>query len=239
MRIAIIDDERPARSELKYQINLLSGIDCEIVEGDSGAVALELAAEYQFDLWFLDINLGDINGTKLVQAIKRMQSDTKIVFVTAYSQYAVEAFELGVDDYVMKPFEQKRVEKVFHKLFSEKKDKSGQKSKHKIGINISGKTVFEEIEDIVYIESHNRKCKIHVAEKEYIDARTISEMENLLDDKLFYRVHKSYLINLKKVKEIFSWSANNVCVRLNGYENIPISVSREKVKELKCRMEQI
>ena len=111
MRIAIVDDERPARSELRHQIQELLK-EAEIVEGDSGAAALQLAGDGKYELFFLDINLGDISGTVLVNAIHNMQPQAKIIFVTAYSEYAVEAFELGVEDYVMKPFDQKRIQKV-------------------------------------------------------------------------------------------------------------------------------
>ena len=95
MRVAVIDDERPARSELKHQLLELLP-DAEIEEGECGAAALELAGSRKFDIIFLDINLGDINGTVLVNALKNMQPGVKIVFVTAYSEYAVQAFELEV-----------------------------------------------------------------------------------------------------------------------------------------------
>ena len=102
MRIAIVDDERPARSELRHQIQELLK-EAEIVEGDSGAAALQIAGDGKYELFFLDINLGDISGTVLVNAIHNMQPQAKIIFVTAYSEYAVEAFELGVEDYLLKP----------------------------------------------------------------------------------------------------------------------------------------
>ena len=123
MRIAIVDDERPARSELRHQIQELLK-EAEIVEGDSGAAALQIAGDGKYELFFLDINLGDISGTVLVNAIHNMQPQAKIIFVTAYSEYAVEAFELGVEDYVMKPFDQKRIQKV--KLAGKKKMHSMQ-----------------------------------------------------------------------------------------------------------------
>ena len=102
IKIAVVDDERPARSELKYQLMELLP-EAEIDEGDSGAAALKLAGEGTYDLFFLDINLGDISGTDLVHAVQTMQPRARIVFVTAYSEYAVAAFELGVVDYVLKP----------------------------------------------------------------------------------------------------------------------------------------
>ena len=102
MRIAVIDDERPARSELRHQLTEFLP-EAVIEEGESGAQALQMAGEDRIDLFFLDINLGDINGTVLVNALKNMQPEAKVIFVTAYSEYAVKAFELGVEDYIMKP----------------------------------------------------------------------------------------------------------------------------------------
>ncbi len=90
MRIAVVDDERPARSELKHQILQLLP-EAQVDEGENGAQALEMAGEERYDIFFLDINLGDINGTILVNALKNMQPEMKIIFVTAYSEYAVKA----------------------------------------------------------------------------------------------------------------------------------------------------
>ena len=125
MRIAIVDDERPARSELRHQIQELLK-EAEIVEGDSGAAALQIAGDGKYELFFLDINLGDISGTVLVNAIHNMQPQAKIIFVTAYSEYAVEAFELGVEDYVMKPFDQKRIQKVLDRCKVGRKEENAQ-----------------------------------------------------------------------------------------------------------------
>ena len=114
MRIAVVDDERPARSELKHQILQLLP-EAQVDEGENGAQALEMAGEERYDIFFLDINLGDINGTVLVNALKNMQPEMKIIFVTAYSDYAVKAFELEVDDYILKPFDRRRLEKMLRK----------------------------------------------------------------------------------------------------------------------------
>ena len=150
MRIAIVDDERPARSELRHQIQELLK-EAEIVEGDSGAAA--------YELFFLDINLGDISGTVLVNAIHNMQPQAKIIFVTAYSEYAVEAFELGVEDYVMKPFDQKRIQKVLDRCKVGRKEENAQHADSKsqgkqatirrLAINSDGRTIIENVEDII------------------------------------------------------------------------------------------
>lgn len=235
MRIAVIDDERPARSELKHQLLELLP-DADIEEGDCGAKALEMAGEHAYDIIFLDINLGDINGTVLVNALKNMQPEARIVFVTAYSEYAVKAFELEVEDYVMKPFDRRRLEKVLQKCLPEKQKKvSGGDSNSikKIAINLGGRTIFEEIEDIVYIETYNRGCLIHTKNEEYYEGKSIGEYEKKLGDSGFFRCQKSYLINLEKVKEMFLWKNNSFAIKMEGYEKNILPVGREKIKVLK------
>ena len=184
MRIAIVDDERPARSELRHQIQELLK-EAEIVEGDSGAAALQLAGDGKYELFFLDINLGDISGTVLVNAIHNMQPQAKIIFVTAYSEYAVEAFELGVEDYVMKPFDQKRIQKVLDRCkvggkeenvqHADSQSQGKQAPIRRLAINSDGRTIIENVEDIIYIETYNRGCKIYTTEGEYCENKSIGE----------------------------------------------------------------
>ena len=238
MRIAVIDDERPARSELKHQLwELLK--DAQIDEGESGAQALEMAGEVCYDLFFLDINLGDINGTVLVNALKNMQPAMKIVFVTAYSEYAVKAFELEVEDYIMKPFDKKRLEKMLKKCKITKKAEKGTDSVRRIAINTEGKTIFKEVGDIVYIETYNRGCMIHTVENDYFEGKTIGEFEKKLGDMGFFRSQKSFLVNLNKVKELFLWKNNSFALKMEGYEKNILPVGREKIKVLRQLLERV
>jgi len=243
MRIAVIDDERPARSELKHQLGELLP-QAQIDEGESGADALEMAGAAEYDLFFLDINLGDINGTVLVNALKNMQPGMKIVFVTAYSEYAVKAYELEVEDYIMKPYDQRRLQKMLKKCgyakASVQKEKRQEtfgkipgKATRRIGINTDGKTVFEEVHNIVYIETCNRGCLIHTTKHEYYEGKTIGEYEKRLADMGFFRSQKSYLVNLGKVKELFLWGNNSFAIKMEGYEKNILPVGREKIKVLR------
>ena len=255
MRIAVIDDERPARSELKHQLLKLLP-DALIEEGESGAQALEMAGEGEYDLFFLDINLGDINGTVLVNALKKMQPDMKIIFVTAYSDYAVKAFELGVEDYIMKPYDQRRLMKMLQRWdYGKEKTRrvrrreeqtrqnvpkgSLREGMKRIAINTEGKTIFAEIHDIVYIETYNRGCMIHLSEDEYYEGKTIGEYERRLKGMGFFRSQKSYLINLNKVKELFLWKNNSFALKMEGYEKNILPVGREKIKVLRQLLERV
>lgn len=231
MRIAVVDDERPARSELRHQLSELLP-DALIDEGESGAQALQMAGETQYDLFFLDINLGDVNGTVLVNALKNMQPDMRIVFVTAYSEYAVKAFELEVEDYIMKPFDKKRLMKMLKKCGT-KKTSDPAMGVNRIAINTEGKTIFEEVQNIVYIETYNRGCMIHTVGKDYFEGKSIGEFEKRLGDKGFFRSQKSYLVNLGKVKELFLWKNNSFAIKMEGYDKEILPVGREKIKVLR------
>lgn len=114
MNIAVVDDERPARKELIHQI-LSIFPDSSIEEAESGQDALELLSQHSFDVLFLDVSLNDMEGTTLAAAARRMLPKAQIIFATAYSQYAVRAFELDVNNYILKPFDQERVRKVLEK----------------------------------------------------------------------------------------------------------------------------
>lgn len=232
MRIAVVDDERPARSELIHQLTTLVP-DAVLIEGDCGAAALKLAETERFDLFFLDINLGDINGTHLVNAIKTMQPSTSIIFVSAYSDYGVKAFELGVTDYIMKPYDKKRLEQVLDKCLQQKTFDRNFGGTRRIAMSINGKTIFEDIENIIYIETYNRGCLIHTVQHEYCENKAIGEYEKKLEEHHFFRIHKSYLINLNKVAEVFPWKNNSLSLKMQGYEENILPIGREKTKILK------
>ena len=115
MKIAIVDDEKPARSELKYLLETILP-EAEYYEADSAKSADELARVHTFQAIFLDINLGDVNGMVLASALREHQKKAAIIFVTAYEQHAVQAFELGAVDYILKPFDMERIKKTLNRL---------------------------------------------------------------------------------------------------------------------------
>ncbi|WP_130861584.1 LytR/AlgR family response regulator transcription factor [Bacilliculturomica massiliensis] len=114
MRIAVVDDERLIRKDLIYYLKDLAP-DAEIEEADSGFTAVELANSKPFDIFFLDINLGDMKGTVLALMLQKTAPEASVVFVTAYGEYGPQAFELNAVDYIMKPFNKARVEKALKK----------------------------------------------------------------------------------------------------------------------------
>lgn len=233
MKIAVVDDERPARTELKYQI-LDTFPEAEISEADSGIAALELFGRESFDILFLDINLNDMEGTTLAAAAKRMMPDARIIFATAYSNYAVKAFELGVDNYILKPFDPDRVKQALEQCVRKMEDIKPVPSKSgRLAVNTNRKTVFLEISQIAYIETSGRSCTIHTQSGDYVENLLLGDYEKKLTPYGFYRIHKSYLINMDAISELFPWASNSVAVKMRGFEKDILPVSREKVRQLR------
>ena len=255
MKIAVIDDERPSRKELIHQI-LSVMPDSLIEEADSGSNALELISSRPFDLLFVDINLNDMEGTTLAAAATRILPDAQIVFATAYSQYAVRAFELGVNNYILKPFDPDRVRRVLEKCCHDLNLSKGAAavsgtaavpgpaavsgpaaapvlSPARMAINVNRTIVMLDIPQIVYIETSGRSCIIHTATRDYTENQLLGEYEKRLAPHGFFRIHKSYLVNLGYITEMFPWANNSLAVKMQGFEKEILPVGREKVKNLR------
>ena len=255
MKIAVIDDERPSRKELIHQI-LSVMPDSLIEEADSGSNALELISSRPFDLLFVDINLNDMEGTTLAAAARRILPDAQIVFATAYSQYGVKAFELGVNNYILKPFDPDRVRRVLEKCCHDLNLSKGAAavsgtaavpgpaavsgpaaapvlSPARMAINVNRTIVMLDIPQIVYIETSGRSCIIHTATRDYTENQLLGEYEKRLAPHGFFRIHKSYLVNLGYITEMFPWANNSLAVKMQGFEKEILPVGREKVKNLR------
>lgn len=235
MKIAVVDDERPARSELIYLIRQCAP-DAEIMEADSSEHLMQLLAQKVFDVCFVDIDLGGANGTTLASMIKSRQPETLIVFATAYREYAVKAFELGAVDYLLKPFDLERVKKSVERL----KEKSEQLDIHKKSLDIhklmvNGGTSFQvlDVSEIVYIETENRSCRIHTKERDYIQNESLNFYENRLSSDRFFRIHKSYLINLDYVAEMIPGFNNGYSLKMKYFEKERLPIGRTQVKEFR------
>lgn len=255
MKIAVIDDERPARRELIRQIQEVAP-DCEIKEADSGAGALLLLNEEDdFDILFVDINLNDMEGTTLAATAKKLLPKAKIVFATAYSQYAAKAFEMEIDDYILKPFAPDRVRHVLEKCMRELAKKqetdgeqeTGAKETEKpemevqqaavtaprIPVPVNHSIRFLDVPQIVYAETQGRGILLHTRTGSYEVNQLLGDLEKKLQPYGFFRIHKSYLVNLECITEMFPWTGNGLAMKLKGYENTILPVGRERLKTLK------
>jgi len=239
MRMVVVDDERPARSELMYLIKQLDS-SVELTEADSSERLLALLEENEFDVCFVDINLNGMNGTTLASMIKKRYPETQIVFATAYQRYAVKAFELGAVDYLLKPFDLKRVEQTLKRVKqkvpvrpAEMTSFAGDLDLNKIMIQGGKNVQILDIRDIVFIETEQRACKLYTVKGISIQNKSLNYYEKRFQSKSFFRIHKSYLVNLEYVQELIPTFNNGYSVVLKHYEKKPLPVGRSQIKELR------
>ncbi len=236
MRIAVIDDEKYSRVELIHQIKELQP-GAEVAQAGSGAQALELLQRETFDILFIDIHLGDVEGTTVAALARRLMPQAKIIFATAYSEYAVRAFELQVDDYILKPFDPARIRQVLERC-APAPEPPAAGDPARLAIGGSRHTTFIDVDEVSYIETDGagRGCVLHTLSGEtYTDGATLSDYEGRLAGQGFYRIHKTCLVRLKYVQDIFPWNNSGFALRVRGCAEV-LPIGRDRVKELRRRL---
>ena len=234
MKIAIVDDERAARSELVFLLKCIWPY-AEYIEADSGEAAKRIFDENKFNIIFLDINLGDISGVTLASYLRTTQPKAGVIFVTAYEEYAVKAFGLDVVDYILKPFDLERLKQIVGRLdnrgFLGEQDR--KTTADKLAVRGNESIILIEQEKIVFIEASQKNCLIHTLDKTYEENSSLTSLLSKLNENEFYRVQKSYAVNLNFIKEIIPSYNHGYALKMEGYESELIPVSRNEVKNIK------
>lgn len=231
MKIAIIDDEKLARQELKYLLSEHFNNE-DINEYGSANDFINDSAKNLFNIIFIDIHLGDINGLMLAKMIKEINKDALIIFVSAYSKYAIDSYDIGVFDYLTKPLIPQR----FNKLMDRIKDTLGKTSIIKdnyLRINTAKRKIFINKDDIIYIEACNRKSFIYCKDQSFETSKSLLEIEDMLIESNFFRCHKSFIININYLSSIDTFSSNQYDIYLKYFEKKAIPLSRNKLNIFK------
>jgi DNA-binding LytR/AlgR family response regulator len=244
IRVMIIDDEEPARSELRYLLGKFQEIDI-VGEFSSGESALEAIPALNPHLAFMDIEMSGMNGMQTVEKINITSVVPLVVFATAHEEFAVKAFELNAVDYLLKPFSEKRVSKCIEKVrmllaestssIVDKKRVSNKQlsySLQKLAIENNGKASVINTKDIIAAYCTEGQLSIRTADKCYYSNMPLHDLQSRLDEHLFFRTHRAYLVNIEKIREIIPWFNGTYNLTLEGLsEEIP--VSRQQVPKLK------
>lgn len=232
MNCIIVDDEYPAREELKYFIQEFSNIKIE-AEFDDSIKALEYIEKNKPDIAFLDINMSKLDGMALGRIINGFKKKIIIVFITAYKEYAVNAFEVEAFDYLLKPYSEERIVNTLVRL--EKSNLNDKCISNKITLKKGNKFKVISICDICYCEAHERETNVYTNKEKYTENYSISEFYKKLPKDNFFKSHRSYIINLEKITEIIPWFNNTYMVKLENI-NEEIPVSRNNINEFKHLM---
>jgi len=196
MKILIVDDETLALARLKRMLNTLG---CEnIAEAGSASDALEAIKENHFDLALLDINMPGSSGLELGYELRYHQEDIAIIFQTAYDEHALKAFDIGAVGYLVKPFSIEQLEQSIARVKLESKNSHDLRLMSKTGESY----YLLKPEEIYYVKADLSEVMLRSSKGFSYYAQKISDLEKRLLDYDFVRIHRSYLININKIKEI-------------------------------------
>lgn len=238
MRAIIVEDEFLAREELKYFIKNYSSIEV-VDEFEDGIDVLKFFQENEVDVIFLDINIPSFDGVLLAKNISKFSKKPYIVFITAYKEHAVEAFEIEAFDYILKPYHESRIISMLKKLelnYNQQKDNSHKNSvTNRINLWKNEKIRVVDLDDIYYCVAKERVTCVFTKDEEYSVSVSITEFYNSLPKDKFFKCHRSYVVNITKIREIIPWFNNTYNLRLQDIDH-EIPVSRSNLKEFKQLM---
>ena len=234
MRTLIVDDEAPARERLKRYLATLEGVEV-IGEAKDGVQAVEMIEAQSPELVLLDIQMPGLDGFGVVEAL---EDPPAIIFVTAYDQYAIRAFEVHALDYLLKPFSRERLAKAIHRAqeaLAEGQDLSAQLRPLLEGLAAEGRYLTRlavrdrecirvlDADEVDWIGIEDEQVMVHVGDQAYPIRRTLTELEARLDPKRFFRAHRSAIVNLDRVQEIIPWFKGSHILRLTTGAEVDLS----------------
>ncbi|WP_318370488.1 LytTR family DNA-binding domain-containing protein [Enterobacter sp.] len=241
MKVIIVEDEILAQQELSWLIKEHSQMEI-VGTFDDGLDVLKFLQHNKVDAIFLDINIPSLDGVLLAQNISQFAHKPFIVFITAWKEHAVEAFELEAFDYILKPYQESRIITMLQKLEAASQQQNalsttGTVTRENDTINLvkDERIIVTSIHDIYYAEAHEKMTFVYTRRESYVMPMNITEFCNKLPQAHFFRCHRSYCVNLNKIREIEPWFNNTYILRLRDLE-FQVPVSRSKVKEFRQLM---
>ncbi len=259
LRVMVVDDEQLARDELCYQLEQLGEVEV-VAQAGNGLEALAAVDRHDPDLVFLDIQMPGLSGFEVARRLIERADDTPaLVFVTAFDQHAIEAFEVNAVDYLLKPVEAIRLEQALararRRLTSERPASPGatpgtplndqlerivkmmsnrQVRREQVAIKVGERFMLVQAEEIIYASLADESINIVTGQVAGTSSyRTLDDLQARLDPDVFWRVHRSHLVNINKIKEIVPWFSRNYILRMKDAKATEIPVSRSQTKRLR------
>lgn len=253
IRAIIADDERLPREYIKQLLTVFNNVEL-VCECKNGLETVNAVFTHQPDLIFLDIQMPDLNGFEVIEEIKKEMKMPFIVFTTAYEQFALKAFEVSATDYLLKPFTEDRFTEAVNrtlsllekdklsetnaaieallKLYNQSKpEKQIEVYPSRILIKANRKMLFVDTDDIYWLEASGDYIKIHVKGNNYLVNDSLNNFEKTLDPEVFFRVHRSHIVNLKFITEFKPYfNGEYILLMANGQE---VKLSRSYKDKLK------
>jgi len=252
----VVDDEQLAREELCYQLGQVGDVEVVAVAGN-GPDALAGISVHEPDLVFLDIQMPGLSGFEVArELLARDDGPPAIVFVTAFDQHAIEAFEVNAVDYLLKPVESARLEQALararRRLTAERPEAASaqplndqieqivkmmagrQVRRDQVAVKAGERFLLIQSDEIIYASVADESINIVTGQVSGTsNYRTLDDLQARLDPDTFWRVHRSHLVNINKIKEIVPWFSRNYILRMKDAKASEIPVSRSQTKRLR------
>jgi two-component system LytT family response regulator/two-component system response regulator LytT len=252
LRALVVDDEQLAREELCFLLSQVGGVDV-IGQASNGIEAMGLIEDLTPDVIFLDVQMPGMNGFEVAKRAIDRESTPEIVFVTAYDQYAIEGFQVNAVDYLLKPVDVSRLEQALQRtrrrLQSErvrpalanedleqivKLVTERQGRRERLAVKVGERVMLVDADDLIFASLADDIITVVVGSLTGTsNYRSLDELQERLDPSVFWRVHRSYLVNINKIKEIVPWSSRNYFLKMNDARATEIPVSRSQTKRLR------
>ena len=263
LRAVLVDDEQLARDELGFLLGQVGGVEV-IGQAVNGVEALTTIDRLRPDVVFLDVQMPGLTGFEVARRMIDARASSHIIFVTAYDQYAIEAFEVNAVDYILKPVDPVRLDVAVQRArrlvaFERSPDRAPgsteapgagittaqleqivervaerRNRRERLAIRVGERFLLVQAEEIVYASLADDVITVvagkHVGTSNY---RTLDELHERLDPGVFWRVHRSHLVNINKIKEIVPWFNRNYILRMKDEKATEIPVSRTQTRRLR------
>ena len=256
LRVAVVDDEQLAREEVCFLLQQLDKIEI-VAQAGNGVDALRVIEEYQPDLVMLDDQMPGLTGFEVARRVVDAGLDTQVVFVTAFDQYAIDAFEVNAVDYVLKPVEQARLAMAvdrarkrisaavrpearpdsradpdLERLLQMLADRQGRREQ--LAIKVEERFLLVQADEVVHASVEDDQIRVVTNSLSGTsNYRTLDELQTRLDPAVFWRVHRSHLVNINKIKEIVPWFSRNYILKMKDAKGSEIPVSRAQTRRLR------
>jgi two-component system LytT family response regulator/two-component system response regulator LytT len=256
-RVLVVDDEQLAREELCFLLGHVEGVEIAGQAAD-GVQALRLAGELQPDLMFLDVQMPGLTGFEVARRMVEADILPQLVFVTAFDQYAIEAFAVNAVDYVLKPIDADRlaqtIDRVRKRLAGQQAAKmplspedlervvaavqARQDRRDQLAVRVGERFILVQADEIIHASLEGDAIVVVTSTVSGTSSyRTLDELQGRLNGEVFWRVHRSHLVNITKIKEIVPWFSRNYLLKMKDPKATEIPVSRSQTKRLREYLE--
>jgi len=251
LRTVVVDDERLAREELCFLLGQIPVVDVVAQAGD-GPAALEVIAQHEPDLVMLDVQMPGLTGFEVARRLLRGGTESHLVFVTAYDRHAIEAFDVNAVDYLLKPVEADRlamaVERVRKRMLTERGNPTHpnsldrvlqllgdrQNRREQLAVKVGDRFLLLQTDEVVHASVEDDVITVVTNSLSGTsNYRTLDELQARLDPEVFWRVHRSHLVNINKIREIVPWFSRNYILKMKDAKGSEIPVSRSQTRRLR------